>query len=61
MSSLGMWKESIKAFQPAWDKMRRTAGVPDVRIHDLRHSFASFAVMSGGTLPVIGRLLGHDG
>ncbi|AHB49990.1 hypothetical protein W911_05065 [Hyphomicrobium nitrativorans NL23] len=31
-----------------------------MRIHYLRHSFASFAVMSGGTLPVIGKLLGHN-
>ena len=52
--------EHLKALQPAWDKVRRAAGIPDVRIHDLRHSFASFAVMSGGTLPVIGKLLGHN-
>lgn len=31
----------------------------DVRIHDLRHSFASFAVASGNSLPVIGKILGH--
>jgi integrase len=52
--------EHLKSLQPAWDKVRRAAGIPDVRIHDLRHSFASFAVMSGGTLPVIGKLLGHN-
>jgi len=52
--------EHLKALQPAWEKVRRAAGIPDVRIHDLRHSFASFAVMSGGTLPVIGKLLGHN-
>ena len=52
--------EHLKALQPAWEKVRRAAGIPDVRIHDLRHSFASFAVMSGGTLPVIGKLLGHS-
>lgn len=52
--------EHLNALQPAWEKVRRVAGIPDVRIHDLRHSFASFAVMSGGTLPVIGKLLGHS-
>ncbi|HRN87819.1 MAG TPA: site-specific integrase, partial [Hyphomicrobium sp.] len=50
--------EHLKSLQPAWEKVRRAAGINDVRIHDLRHSFASFAVMSGGTLPVIGKLLG---
>jgi integrase len=31
----------------------------DVRLHDLRHSFASFAVQSGGSLYLVGKLLGH--
>jgi len=33
--------------------------VKDVRIHDLRHTFASTAVASGQRLPMIGKLLGH--
>jgi site-specific recombinase XerD len=33
--------------------------VKDVRIHDLRHTFASTAVASGQSLPMIGKLLGH--
>lgn len=52
--------QHLKALQASWIRVRRLAGIPDVRIHDLRHSFASFAVMSGGTLPVIGKLLGHN-
>lgn len=52
--------QHLKALQPSWSKVRRAVGIPDVRIHDLRHSFASFAVMSGGTLPLIGKLLGHN-
>jgi integrase len=43
----------------AWAWIRRRARLPDVRLHDLRHSFASIAVSSGQTLPMIGALLGH--
>lgn len=43
-----------------WLKVREEAGLQDVRIHDLRHTFASIAVESGLGLPVIGGLLGHS-
>lgn len=43
----------------AWGWIRRRAKIPDVRLHDLRHSFASVAVSDGQTLPMIGALLGH--
>ncbi len=42
-----------------WRKARRAAGIEDVRLHDLRHTFASHAVMAGVPLPVVSRLLGH--
>lgn len=42
-----------------WQRVRKAALVPDVRIHDLRHSFASVAVAGGASLPLIGALLGH--
>lgn len=43
-----------------WYEIRDNAGLPkDVRIHDLRHTFASHAAMNKETLPMIGRLLGH--
>ena len=42
-----------------WRKVRRTADIPDVRLHDLRHTFASHAVIAGVPLPVVSRLLGH--
>lgn len=35
------------------------AGLEDMRIQDLRHSFASEAVMGGQSLPMVGRILGH--
>jgi integrase len=46
--------------QRSWRRIRARAGLPDVRIHDLRHSFASTAVGLGESLPVIGKLLGHS-
>ena len=45
--------------QRPWRRIRAKADLPDVRIHDLRHSFASSAVGLGESLPVIGKLLGH--
>lgn len=42
-----------------WGTIRKAANLPDVRLHDLRHSFASVMVAGGTSLPVIGALLGH--
>ncbi|KYK45193.1 integrase [Bradyrhizobium liaoningense] len=42
-----------------WRAIRKRAGIEDVRIHDLRHSFASVGAGSDLGLPIIGRLLGH--
>ena len=42
-----------------WKKVRKLAGVEDVRLHDFRHTFASQAAMQGIPLPVVARLLGH--
>ena len=42
-----------------WQRWRFEAGLPGVRIHDLRHSFASHAAGMSETLPMIGKLLGH--
>ena len=44
----------------AWQVIRARAGLDDVRIHDLRHSFASRALTLGESLPMIGKLLGHS-
>ena len=43
-----------------WDHARREAGIEDVRLHDLRHTHASHAVMNGVPVPVVARLLGHS-
>lgn len=42
-----------------WDRIRQRAGLADVRLHDLRHSFASFLVNRGVSLYVVQGLLGH--
>ena len=42
-----------------WRRIRKESGLHDVRVHDLRHSYASRALALGESLPTIGRLLGH--
>jgi integrase len=42
-----------------WEALRRTAGLEGVRIHDLRHSFASVGAGASLGLPIVGKLLGH--
>jgi len=46
-------------FQKPWRRIRAEAGIGDVRIHDLRHNFASSGASSGESLPMVGKLLGH--
>ncbi len=45
--------------QKVWTEIRRRAGLDDVRLHDLRHSYASTAVASGDSLYLVGKVLGH--
>jgi integrase len=45
--------------QKDWERVRARAGLREVRIHDMRHSFASFAVADGNSLFLIGKVLGH--
>jgi integrase len=46
-------------FQHPWRRIRERAGLTGVRIHDLRHTYASNAVSSGMPIQMVGRLLGH--
>lgn len=53
------YRQPIKSIHHYWVKIRDEAGLQDVRLHDLRHTFASHASMNAETLPMISRLLGH--
>ena len=46
--------------QKPWTRIRSGCGLDDVRLHDLRHTFASIGAASGLSLPMIGALLGHS-
>ena len=50
----------LRDLTDAWKVIRTRAALDDVRIHDLRHSFASRALALGESLPMIGKLLGHS-
>jgi integrase len=50
---------SFIGIQKPWQRVRALAGLPGVRIHDLRHAFASTAVAAGDSLFIVGKLLGH--
>ena len=43
----------------SWDRVRKRARLDGVRLHDLRHTYASRALALGESLPMIGQLLGH--
>jgi len=50
----------LRCITHAWFRMREKAGLEDVRMHDLRHSFASFLVNSGRSLYEVQHILGHS-
>lgn len=55
----GLAASHLKDLEKPWQRIRAAAELCDVRLHDLRHSFASMAVSSGLSLSIIGGLLGH--
>lgn len=51
--------EHLTDLEKPWQRIRAAAGLDDVRLHDLRHSFASIGAAGGHGLPILGALLGH--
>ena len=51
---------SVSGVNAFWTRLRSDVGMQDVRLHDLRHSYASIAVMAGENILTVGRLLGHS-
>jgi len=51
--------QPLKDIKKSWHTIRKAAGFPEVRIHDLRHTHASHLVSSGLSLSIVGKLLGH--
>ena len=54
-----MTNKPIVSITVAWESIRKKVGLGDVRLHDLRHSFASFLVNSGRSLYEVQKILGH--
>ncbi|WP_228126708.1 tyrosine-type recombinase/integrase [Candidatus Viadribacter manganicus] len=52
-------KMPATGLQKAWQRVRTRAKLGNTRLHDLRHSYASFAVAGGASLALIGKVLGH--
>mgnify|MGYP001826033995 FL=1 len=53
-------KKPYTTIHKSWSKLRVKAGLPHLRIHDLRHQYASFLVNSGRTLYEVQAILGHS-
>ena len=53
-------RRPFQGVERVWRKARFRAGFPELRLHDLRHSYASMGLAAGDALPVIGALLGHS-
>lgn len=52
-------EKPLVGYRKPWLALLSDAGVSDLRIHDLRHTFASYALSGGQTLGTVGQLLGH--
>jgi integrase len=50
----------IHRVRSTWEAVRAEAGLPGLRLHDLRHAYASLLVSGGLSLPIVGALLGHS-
>ncbi len=56
----GRTGEAFTTIAKQWDRIRKLAGLPKLRLHDLRHQFASFLVNDGRTLYEVQAILGHS-
>jgi hypothetical protein len=52
--------QPVQEIRRFWARIQKDIGIEDVRIHDLRHTFASLLVSGGASLEMIGKLLGHS-
>jgi integrase len=52
--------QPVQEIRRFWMRIQKEVGIEDVRIHDLRHTFASLLVSGGASLEMIGKLLGHS-
>jgi integrase len=57
---VGKLGQPLKHVHKVWNRLRRQAGLPHLRMHDLRHQYASFLVNSGRTLYEVQQILGHS-
>ena len=53
-------KGHLLDIKSSWEHIRREAKLADVRIHDLRHTYASILINNGVSLSIVGKLLGHS-
>jgi len=53
-------RDRLKEPAKAWQRIRRRAGLDDVRIHDLRRTVGSYMAMGGANLPLIAKVLNHS-
>jgi integrase len=56
----GVAESPLVGLPKIWDRVRKRAGLNDLRLHDLRHAFASSAAMGGESLLTVGKMLGHS-
>lgn len=56
----GKTGKPLKYVHKVWERLRGEAGLPDLRIHDLRHQFASFLINDRRTLYEVQQILGHS-
>jgi integrase len=55
----GSTTEHVTDYRTQWNRIRKSAGVADIRTHDLRRTFASYQAIGGASLQMVGSSLGH--